>query len=291
MTTTTNAPTPIDRIDAIAQSILKAVRPFAQAKEDQDTAQEAFQGAVSGKLNVREAIFAELAQLSTAGKWTESEITRAAKMACAASGGNNDKSKKSIATMVAEGKVAMHADVRTRVPGLIALRDLAWTEEMAGGKDDPKPFKDAFARAQHMLNRMMLATRDGARLATMDQIQDWVATLNPDLDPAKVFAKADAALSALLAVQKAMPTILVSRAIEALTGMTVEDFKAASAPAPSITTVGEGEATVNIFGEDTGDSGMDDADDDTTADVISEADPSLPAYMHDLDSLMSSAVL
>ena len=281
MTTTTTTP---DRIDAIAQSILKAVRPFAQAKEDQDAAQEAFQGAVSGKLNVREAIFTELAQLSAAGKWTESEITRAAKMACAATGGNNDKSKKSIATMVAEGKVAMHADVRGRVPGLIALRDLAWAEEMGGDKDDPKPFKDAFARAQHMLNRMMLATRDGARLNTMDHLQEWVATLNPDLDPAKVFAKADAALSALLAVQKAMPTMLVARAIEALTGMTVEDFKAASAPVASTTTVGEDETVVNIFGEDI-------EDDDTGGAEPNDRAPEVPAYMHNLDDLMSSAVL
>ena len=181
--------------------------------------------------------------------------------------------------MVAEGKVAMHADVRGRVPDLISMRDLAWAEEMAGGKDDPKPFKDAFARAQHMLNRMMLATRDGARFDKMDHLRDWVATLNPDLDPAKVYAKADAALSALLTVQKAMPTILVARAVEALTGMTVEDFKAA---ASSITTVGGGETMVSISGEDT--VGSDDEGDEGTSEDA-------PEHVYDPDDLMSSGVL
>ena len=79
-----------------------------------------------------------------------------------------------------------------------------------------------------------------------------------------------------------MPTILVARAVEALTGMTVEDFKAA---ASSITTVGGGETMVSISGEDT--VGSDDEGDEGDEGTSEDA----PEHVYDPDDLMSSGVL
>ena len=72
-------------------------------------------------------------------------------------------------TFIGETKAAMDPLVRSRVPSLVALRDLVWTNEEELKAADPTAgtlFKDVFKRKQHALTSMFNATRDGRRLDT-----------------------------------------------------------------------------------------------------------------------------
>lgn len=190
---TTTRQTALDpsRVSDIARQIRGAVTPFLGANQAKVDKVGELQAAADGEVSMREAIMVSVAGLSQAGQWTQSEIGAAAGKAANMS---NNVSEKALATFIGETKNAMHPRMRASVPDIINLRDVVWsaeTEMRKLSKDAPAPLRKAFARSYHLMIAMFKEGAEGRMFATCQDVLDFAAERDPDLDLDKVKARLD----------------------------------------------------------------------------------------------------
>lgn len=204
------------RVSDIARQIRGAVTPFLGANQTKVDAAEALQGAADGEVSMREAIMVSVASLSQQGQWTQSEIGAASGKAAAMS---NNVSEKALATFIGETKNAMHPQVRASVPDLINLRDVVWsaeTEMRKLAKDNPTPLRKAFARSYHLMIALFKETAEGRRFLTCQDVLDFAAERDPDLDLDKVKARLDKIRETLVAFYHDWPVDDIQVCVDAL---------------------------------------------------------------------------
>lgn len=215
---TTTKPVALDpaRVSDIARQIRGAVTPFLGANATKMDASEALQAAANSETAMRETIMVNVADLSHSGQWSTGEIGAAAAKAAAMS--NND-SEKALATFIGETKRAMHPFVRAHVPALIALRDMVWqseTEMRKADKDAPTPLRKAFARSYHLMIALFGEAAEGRVFTTAQDVLDFAAERDPDLDLDKVKKRLDAIRDQLVKFYADWPVDDIQVCIDAL---------------------------------------------------------------------------
>lgn len=187
MATTTTSSLDAAQINDIARQIRGAVLPILSADSDTKDAKDAAMNASQAGVSLREDIMIALAGLSQKGQWSEREVSAAAARAASMT---NSKEDKSLATFIGETKRAMHPLVRSHVPSLIDLRDVAWDAETEASnldkKNTPTPLRKAFARKYHMLITMFGEAQEGNIFEDTASVIAFAELNDPSLDYKKV---------------------------------------------------------------------------------------------------------
>lgn len=161
--------------------------PFLGSDATAKEAREASQGAAQSHTLNREGIMVALADLSMKGQWSAGDVKSAARTAAGLSA--KIDSEKALATFIGEATKAMLPTVRSHVPSLVHVRDLAWQAETmayAEDKDTPTPLRKAFSRGYHALMRMMKLADEGRVIENVEELLEYAAECDPDLDLDKV---------------------------------------------------------------------------------------------------------
>jgi hypothetical protein len=221
-----------DRIFTIAQDIRNQCATIMGAIQDKRDATEARDDASRRDVAQRETVLAALAMTSRVNAWSESEIKKAVKMAASAKAANGGATDKTLATFIGEIKTACLPSVREFVPAIIAARDAAWdaeTEALKVAKENksdapPAPLRKAFARAYHLLCRMLKEADAGNVLTEAEEVIAFAIANDPDHDAGKVKARLDKIVDTLRAFHEDFPVADIEVCVTALAHITEKEL-------------------------------------------------------------------
>lgn len=151
-------------------------------------------------------IMAQIAEMSSVGKWLPGEITHAT--AYAAKMGNtnpdDDRSAKSLATFLSEMNAVAHPRVRDRFKELLGAVEEAWAAEeqaRALDKDVETPVRKWAKRKYHAILQTMRAVKNGdADISDAADVVAWAKTNDPDFDAEHVAKRLKTIAEALQSV-------------------------------------------------------------------------------------------
>lgn len=186
---------PVSRAASIASSIGSALMAShgdtLRANQAREDATEAAGNATAG----REILMGTLALASADGDWHINEIEEA--MNVVAKGINDDKSRKTMNTLISEVKHAAYPNGRAMLASLVSARNAAWdaedAEKKAAKEDKRKPddlMTRAFSRRYQTLVAMLRAVNepDASKrvafdLTTEGGLLDWARSRDPLRSP------------------------------------------------------------------------------------------------------------
>jgi hypothetical protein len=224
-----------DRTNAIAAKIRDAMRPITEADEvraeNRDQAKALNEAGETGAVNARELVLGALADAATAGDWTLAEVQMGAVLMAKQS---NNELPKSIATFVGEAKLAMHPDVREGFANIVLFRNAAWeAEELAKAldKNAPQPIRKLVKRKYHLLTRIMSEGIKGNWLTTVEEIVDFCAARDPELDAKVSYKQLEKLRAELARMTVAFPDADLVAAVDTLNKVQLAHMEAARAEA------------------------------------------------------------
>jgi hypothetical protein len=179
-----------NRIDDIAREIYRATADFNIAEAERKDLSELLDAKKDEVTSTRESVLGKIAKLSSAGNWTLKEIKSATKKVMDMH--NDERTKRTLATLVSELRLAAHPNTRDKVAGLIDLRDRAWEAEVQAHKADkstPTPLRKFAGRKYHLLTRMLGEAENENYFTTVGQVVAWAKANDPGLDAEKVHKK------------------------------------------------------------------------------------------------------
>jgi hypothetical protein len=139
---TTNTTKPDTHASRVAEVVTSAFSSIAQKDGDRRDAKKMLEGTANDAVNAREGQLVTLANFSASEVWSLSDIDTGVDTALKQRNGKDT----SINTFASEIKHACHPAAREHVASLQELATNVWNAETEGGKDDPKPLRQAFAR-------------------------------------------------------------------------------------------------------------------------------------------------
>lgn len=214
----------------IVRQIRGAALPFLGSDATSKDAREASQQASQAHTLNREEIMVALAELSMQGQWSAGDVKTAARTAAGLS--TRVESEKALATFIGEASKAMLPKVRSHVPNLVHVRDLAWEAEKlayAEDKDSPTPLRKAFSRGYHCLMQMMVLAENGRVIENVSELMEWAAERDPDLDIEKVKKRLKSIRDTLAAFYSDWPVDDIQVCMQALDEVSEGSLKASRA--------------------------------------------------------------
>jgi hypothetical protein len=222
-TQTTNTDTHASRV---ADVVTKAFSTIASKDGDRRDVKKILEGSSTDAVNAREDQLVTLANFSASETWSLSDIDNGVAQALKERNGKDT----SINTFANEIKRACHPNAREHVSSLAELAVDVWEAEMDGGKDAPRPLRQAFTRRYHMLQRMIGECITSRRmLKSSVDVVEWAISLDPSKDPTKAFKRAKALRSAVQDLMGEFPGLeqlhACNEELYALVSMGVDAFK------------------------------------------------------------------
>lgn len=228
---------PNARISDIVRQIRGAALNVLPTDVTAKQAREAAQAASMGHTLNREGIMVTLANLSMNNQWSASDVKNAARVAAGLS--TKIEAEKSVATFIGEATKAMLPNVRSHVPSLVHIRDLAWDAETLAKAEDteaPTPLRKAFSRGYHCLMQMMKLAEEGRVIDTVPELLAFAAERDPDLNTERVMKRLAGIRKHLEAFYHDFPVDDIQVCVDALNEITEKQLKACQ-PTQKPTTV------------------------------------------------------
>jgi hypothetical protein len=180
----------VNRTPTIEAFIRSVTQDALSSKAEMGRIAEEMKDASATNVNAREVMLEAVAARSHAETWTVNEVSAACSQIAKSYNDAKGMQAKAFATLAGEIKRAANEKVRGVFPILKNYRDLAWgaeTAAKAADKDAPTPCRDAFARAYHMLGKMMSAAIDDNMVfASPTDVAAFVEANDPRLKPERV---------------------------------------------------------------------------------------------------------
>ena len=223
----------VGRVNDIAEQIrntcLAITEPHREMLGHKDAAKE-----LNGTLNnERLRIAQEIADLSTKGKWTESDIKEATKRA--AKGGNDTKGKKdrtdkTLATFISEVKLFAAPKIRGQAKDIIAFCAEAWEAENVQLADPDTeaselPVHKFTKRLYHLTMSVTRAVNKGVTVHSAEDVSEWCKLNDPDLDHEKIAKRLENVIDLLNDIVRDFGNQDVAQAAEFLGLVTADDLR------------------------------------------------------------------
>jgi SepF-like predicted cell division protein (DUF552 family) len=220
-----------DREKDIARDIrgvCSSICPDLDLVNDHKDAVDAIQGEKGSLVTSKLQIMAQIAEMSSVGKWLPGEIKNA--VAYAATTMSNaepgDRTAKSLATFLSEMKSVADPKVRDRFPTLLSCVETAWEAEEADKKAElATPIRKWSSRKYHAVVNVLRAVKDGK--VTITQPSDVVAYAeenDPDHNAERVAKRLEALAKTLHGIFVDFGNEDIYRAQQYVASITVEDL-------------------------------------------------------------------
>lgn len=217
-----------NQIRSTCMGIMEDTRAVTRLTEARD--------ALSGGLqNQRLVIAREIARISSAGKWTDSDIKNAAKRAVKGAGndGPKDSADKTLATFISEVKLFALPKIREQANVIIDACQEAWDVESAlleatkaaDRGELHTPLHKLTKRLYHLTLSVTRAVKDGEwNVETSDDVIAYAEYHDPDVDHERVAKRLESMLSALQDIVRDFGNKDVALAAEYLAEVTADDL-------------------------------------------------------------------
>lgn len=177
-----------DIASQIRNACVSTTATVDEINKHKDDVEKLDDGLTSDKL----IIMAQVAKMSSVGKWLPGEILHATAYAANMGNVNPDdpRSAKSLSTFMSEMNAVAHPKVRDRFPVILGAVKAAWAAEkaaLAADKSIPAPVKKWASREYHAISQAMRAVKnDDANFTCADDVVLWAAQHDPDFNPERV---------------------------------------------------------------------------------------------------------
>jgi hypothetical protein len=224
----------VGRINDIANQIRNTCLGITEDHREMVAHSEAVK-ALSGSLqNQRLMIAQQIADMSSAGKWTDSDIKEAAKRAVKGAGndGPKDSTEKTLATFISEVKLFALPKLREQAKVIIEACETAWGTEVllieatksVDRSELDTPVHKFTKRLYHLTMTVARAVKDGLNIQTAEDVVNYCRLNDPDFDYTKVAQRIENIITALQGVARDFGDDDVALAAEHLGNVTADQL-------------------------------------------------------------------
>lgn len=179
------------------------------------------------------SIMAQVAEMSSMGKWLPGEIKNATAYASTtmSNAEPGDRSAKSLATFLSEMNAVAHPKVRDRFSQILGAVEDAWAIEDEAMKldaaDRPKmPVRKWASRKYHAITQVLRAVKNGeANISSKEDVIAYAEEHDPDFNPERVAKRLESVANALQGIFVDFDNDDVGRAHRLLATITAEDLQ------------------------------------------------------------------
>ena len=238
MAKSTATPTDPKRVSEIAGKIHSACSQIGDdtraIAEHQAEVQE-LSARINGVGGTRLGIVTEIAAMSHAEQWTNSEVVAACGLAVKM-GNSQDSTAKTIGVFISEMKTFASPKVREQFPTILEACQNAWAEEqeyLAGLEGDERkgadtPVRKFKSRIYHLVIEIARRVKaDDIEVTTAEDVVEWARAHDPDLDADKVAGKLAKVIADIDAIYTDFGQSDLKVAADFLRQVTVEELMAA----------------------------------------------------------------